>query len=44
MERRTTPVHTVSEWDFEIVKTVSSNGRIREKSQRRGFESHTISQ
>ena len=41
MEGRTAPVLSIGV-SFGIVKTVSSNGRVREKSQRRGFESHTI--
>ena len=41
MERRTTPVLGIGA-SFGIDKTVSSNGRVREKSQRHGFESHTI--
>lgn len=45
MRRRTTPVlgcGLISEKASGIDETVSSNGRIRGKTQRRGFESCTI--
>lgn len=42
MERGTTPVPSIGEI-LELVKTVSSNGRVRGKPQRHGFESHASS-
>lgn len=41
MKRRTTPVLYIGE-SFGIVKMVSSNGRIRVKTQHRRFESYAI--
>ena len=40
--RGTTPVPSIGE-SLELVETVSSNGRVRGKPQRHGFESHASS-